>query len=153
MSRVVGVLAYPLGPDFGVSRLRPRTLRRLYRRALLARAKPRSREYMLELFAEGFPDGAVEQDVPAESVDEIVLLYPDAIGLGFGSIERRLPAGVPVQVVNGRRRSFSFDTRTRRALVLRRALERSMAGEALALAVAALLTPVLILVDAARGRR
>jgi hypothetical protein len=152
MSGVVGVLAYPLGEDFGLSRLSRRGPRRAYRRTLLTKANPRPPAYMQALFAERFPDGWIVADVPP-SAAEIVLLYPDAIGLGFGELERRLPPGIPVRVVNGRRREFVLNRRTRLALSARRTLERTMAGEALALAAFAVVTPALLLFDLARGRR
>jgi hypothetical protein len=148
---VVGVLAYPLGEDFGVGALRRGSLRRAYRQTLLNKANPRSPLYMRDLFAERCPQGEIADNVPA-AADEIVLLYPDAIGLGFGALERRLPPGVPVRILNGRRREFALDPRTRRALRLRRALERTMLGETVALAAAAAVTPVLLLADLVRGR-
>jgi hypothetical protein len=152
MTGVVGVLVYPLGEDFGVGGLPWRTLRRAYRRALFNKANPRPPEYMHALFADRYPDGRLDASIPA-AASEIVLLYPDAIGLGYGAIERRLPAGVPVRILTGRRREFELDARTRRALRLRRVLERTMAGEVAALALAAVATPVLLLTDLARGRR
>jgi hypothetical protein len=153
VSNVVGVLAYPRGEDFGLTEATPGTARRGYRRALFERANPRTPEYMRALFAERYPDGLVASDVPATNVETIVLLYPDAIGQGWSSLERRLPTGVPVRVLNGRRREFPFDRRAQLALSVRRALERSMLGEALALAVFVLLTPVLVTADVMRGRR
>jgi hypothetical protein len=149
--RVVGLLAYPLGEDFGVSDVPRHSLRRAYRRTLLNKANPRSPQYMRDLFAERCPDGVITDAVPP-GADEIVLLYPDAIGLGFGAVERRLPSGVAVRILNGRRREFALDTRTRRALRLRRLLERAMLGEALAVAAAAAVTPVLLLADRVRGK-
>ncbi len=149
---VVGLLAYPLGEDFGAGAARPRSLRRAYRKTLYLKANPRPADYMRRLFAERYPDGRLEPAPPADAA-QIVLLYPDAIGLGFGSIERRLPAGVPVRVLNGRRRDFTLDRRTRRALALRRALERSMIVESAALALAVAATPILLAADLARGRR
>jgi hypothetical protein len=153
VTRVTGILVYPLGEDYGVGALPRRSVRRAYRRRLLEKSNPRPPQYMRDLFAERHPNGTIESDVPARDADEIVLLYPDAIGLGFGAIERRLPSGVPVRVVNGRRRDFALDRRTRRALALRRALERTMAFEAVALAAAAVATPALLVVDLVRGRR
>jgi len=141
---VVGVLAYPLGEDFGFARLPRRTMRRAYRRALFEKANPRPPAYMRTLFAERYPDGRLEGGVPAGDADTIVLLYPDAIGLGFGAIERRLPRGARIVVLNGRRREFPLDRRTRAALRKRRLLERTMLGVA---------TPVLLAADLVRGRR
>jgi hypothetical protein len=68
---------------------------RLWRKAVWYRANPRSREYMQALLAERFPDAefveigarplSIDMDIGATN---IVMLYPDAIGLGFTSIER-----------------------------------------------------------------
>jgi hypothetical protein len=84
-----------------------------------------------------------------------VLLYPDATGLGFGPLERRLLAGsaTPPVVLNGRRRTFVLDAPRRRSLRLRRLLERAMLGEALALGLIAVVTVPLVLSDLVRGRR
>jgi hypothetical protein len=150
---VVGILTYPLGEDLGHGALRRRTLRRGYRRALFAKANPRSPDYMRRLFARHYPDGRIESELPSGDIGTIVLLYPDANGLGFGRLERTLPRNIPVRVLNGRRRDFVFDGRTRRALFVRRALERSMVVDVLGLSIAALVSPLLVLVDVARGRR
>lgn len=149
---VVGVLAYPLGEDFGVAELPRRTTRRAYRRALLEKANPRSPAYMRELFADRYPDGRIETDVSAvDGAHTIVLLYPDAIGLGWEPIERRLPPDV--RVLNGRGREFALDRRARIALRARRLLERTMLVEAVALVAAAAATPALLAADLLRGRR
>jgi hypothetical protein len=148
----VGILAYPLGPDFGMEAVPPRTIRWAYRKALRAKANPRPPEYMRELFAERYPEGRIESEPPPRA-ERIVLLYPDAVGLGFGALERRLPRGVPARVLNGRRRDFTLDRRTRAALLVRRALHRTMAGEAVFLLGVALTAPVLVAADLARGRR
>jgi hypothetical protein len=145
----VGILTYPLG---GLSELRPRSAHWAYRRALLNRTNPRSPEYMRELFAERYPGGTIETEPPAEA-DEVVLLYPDAVGLGFGSIERKLPRGASVRVLNGRRRDFPLDRRTKAELRLRRALHRTMAGEVAFVLTLAVAAPALLAADFVRGRR
>lgn len=59
--------------------------------------------------------------------DTVILLYPDAIGLGWGKIERRLAQlnDVTILVINGRRRVFILDREMRCALTLRRLLDLS----------------------------
>lgn len=155
MSGRVAVLAYPLGEDFGLGRAKPHTPLRVYRRAVLEKANPRSPDYMRRLLDEHHGDDVTIVGDPAEAAAarEIVLLYPDAIGLGFGRLERRLPRGVPVQVLTGRRRAFTLDARTRRRLRRRRFLERALVGEAIGLALAVAATPALLAVDLVRGRR
>jgi hypothetical protein len=88
---------------------------------------------------------------------QIVLLYPDAIGLGWGPVERavlrRAAPGAEVRVLNGRRRDFVLDRRARFRLELRRWFETALIGEAAATVSFVLLTPVLLAWDVLRGRR
>jgi hypothetical protein len=79
--------------------------------------------------------GSLMRDLRARHYDAVVLLYPDGNGLGWMSLEQRLGRlGVPMVALNGRRRLFTFDKPTRRALRLRRALERSWLVEAAVIA-------------------
>lgn len=158
----LAVIAYPLGRDMGLERARRGTPLRVYRRALAWRANPRPPEYMRALLAEHWPDAVLvhvdEDDLDARlrDADEVVLVYPDAIGLGFGALERRVAratSGRIPQVLTGRRRRFALDRRTHHALRLRRALERSMVGEAAGLLLVALATVPLAAFDMIRGRR
>jgi hypothetical protein len=153
MSATVGVLAEPLA----VSADRGR-----YRRAVVWKANPRSLQYMRERFAEAAPDGTLVDAGPrlADAVrgaERVVLLYPDAIGLGWERIERTVlaakAAGTRIEVLNGRRRRFAFDARTRRALRVRRVLERTMLAELLVAPVIIGMAPLLWLADALRARR
>jgi hypothetical protein len=148
----VGLLVYPLGEDYGLATAPHRSLRRGYRRALLERSNPRSPDYMRGLFQDRFPDGRVVESA-AEAIGDVVLLYPDAIGLGWDRTERELGSARNIRVLNGRGREFSLDRRTRRALKVRRLLERSFVVEAALLTVGALATPFLVAADAVRGRR
>jgi hypothetical protein len=134
----------------------------LWRQATRFKANPRSAAYMRERAAEFFP-AARFIDVAAEprwadalaGASGVVLLYPDAIGMGFGAIERRVRRATrtDIHVVTGRRRGFVLDRATRRRLRLRRLLERSMIIECVAGALVLLLTPVLYGIDRARGRQ
>lgn len=152
MSGIVGVLAQPLS----------RAERRgRFGRAVVWKANPRAPEYMRERFAESVPSGRVVEAGPrlaaaVADADHIVLLYPDAIGLGWGPIEREVLAAAapaaPVEVLNGRRRRFAFDQGTRRALRIRRAAEWTMFGEVLAAPVILAGAPLLWAIDALRGR-
>jgi ubiquinone/menaquinone biosynthesis C-methylase UbiE len=65
------------------------------------------------------------------AVDEVVLLYPDAIGQGYQHIESLLADMEQVYVVNGRRRVFQLTPKTRRDLKVRRILEKFFVMEAL----------------------
>ena len=88
------------------------------------RANARSKEYMLDLLHEYFPEARVDQmDVPCENA-QIILLYPDSIGLGWSHLEKRLwKKFQEVRVLNGRKRCFALTKHGRLKLVLRRFLE------------------------------
>jgi hypothetical protein len=66
-------------------------------------------------------------EIKGKKYDAIILLFTDAIGLGWENIESNLPAGqqAPIFIINGRRRIFKFDTQSRRALQLRRFVARA----------------------------
>lgn len=143
---------------------RPRTWNpiALYRYAVWYKANPRSLNYMRDLLSDRLPEAAwVTTADPGwtariAGADEVVLLYPDAIGLGFMPIERivmrykRSWAGVTV--LNGRRRKFLLNNATRRALRLRRLLEWTMLPELVFLPVFMVVTPLFWLADLLRGR-
>ncbi len=93
--------------------------------------------------------------VAANGYDTVLLLYPDAIGQGWGAVESALIAlpGVRLWVINGRRRMFRLDPAIRCGLRLRRWLSTwrlAEIGFALAIVPLAL---TLAAADAARGRR
>jgi hypothetical protein len=130
---------------------------RRYRTMVEFKANPRDEAYTRALFAERYPDGRLGGPEDVAGADRIVLLYSDAIGLGWGPVERGLirqaGLGTEVRVLNGRRRDFVLDGRARRRLELRRMLETALVGEAMGTVGFALVTPVLLLVDWLRGRR
>ena len=154
----VGLLYVP--SDYVVPR---KGILALWRRHLVASAAVRSADYMKALFASRFPgcvlleitDRKISEDIVVQE-QAIVLLYPDAIGMDFGWIERTLAGryrSTPVFVLNGRRRLFRLDREMQRKLAVRRLLESSRFPEfALCLAFA-MTTPFLALFDMIRGRR
>ncbi len=80
------------------------------------------------------PDGArlICERLARPDWDVALLVFPDAIGLGAGAMQRlALSDGRPVYVLNGRRRLFLLDGATRRALAWRRFLVRSRVTEKL----------------------
>lgn len=131
-----------------------------YRRGLRHKANPRSEAYLRELFAERYPDGRLVRWTPGldESLgrtSRVVLVYPDATGLGWAPIERhvrRRGGGTEIRALNGRRRDFALDGPTRRALRLRRGLERTMLLEMVAAPLVVLLGALLAGWDRLRGR-
>jgi hypothetical protein len=161
MSRTVGLLHYPWGEDYGVSRTPRRSPQRAYASAIAYRANPRSPEYMGELLAELEPDAALVRTSDSDwkqevaSADRVIALFPDSTGLGWSGLERSLAklSATPAEAINGRRRRFALDGKTRRELRMRRALERSMLVEVVVVTTFALMTPVLLAIDFLRGRR
>lgn len=133
----------------------------LWMKAVWYKANPRSSDYMRALLAERYP-GAVFLDTAAGpfaaaamAASKVVLLFPDSIGLGYSAIERKVARDAPraeVEVLNGRRRQFAFDRRTRWALHYRRFLEWTMLIECLAGGALLLATPFLLLFDFMRGK-
>jgi hypothetical protein len=91
------------------------------------------------------------------AADEVVLLWPDAIGYGWRAIERRVfalrRAGGGVFALTGRRRHFELTPALLALFRARRLLERLWLGEALLAAGLLLSAPVLIAWDFARGKR
>ena len=67
----------------------------------------------------------VQKTLRSQTYDAVLLFYPDAIGCGWGSLEKSLiKLNSPVvQVISGRRREFPLNNRFRRKLAWRRALE------------------------------
>lgn len=135
----------------------------LWNKAVWYKANPRSADYMKALLAERYPHArflSIGSDVlPPDAlgnVSKVVLLYPDAIGLGFMPVEHavaRQASQAAVEVLNGRRRQFAFDGASRRALRFRRFLEWTMLVECFTGIVILLATPFLIVVDFVRGRK
>ena len=136
----------------------------LYRRAVWFKSNPRSASAMEHLFRETWPNGRFVNVSKtkgwrreAADCETIVLLYPDAIGLGFGAIERQVlrnhARNGRARVLNGRKRDFLLTPTVRRGLRLRRMLERTMAGELLFGLVFLVATPLMLSFDLVRGRR
>jgi len=154
----LGILYFPA--DYAHPR---KGLLALWRRHLLANAAVRDREYMLALFSSHFPNSRfvtmADEKIPAqeiESADNLVLLFPDSIGLDFGIIERSIASRWPAKrmfALNGRRRFFRLDAAMRRRLAVRRFLEKSRIPEAGFLVLFMVATPFLALIDLARGHR
>ena len=154
----LGVLYFPA--DYAQRRT---GLLALWRRHLLANAAVRDREYMLALFSSHFPDcpliSMTDEKTPVpeiESADNVVLLFPDSIGLDFGVIERSIASRWPAKrlfALNGRRRFFRLDAPMRRRMAIRRFLEKSRIPEVGLSVVFIVATPFLALMDLVRGHR
>ena len=141
-----------------------RTVADLYREAVRYKANPRPKDYMAALLGEQHP-GATVADVDRDAnwpeqvarAGQVVLLYPDAIGMGFSGIERKLVRamrpGAALLVLNGRRRDFPLSVRMHRGLRFRRFLAWTMLPEFVAMTAFILITPFLLAWDWLRGRR
>ena len=86
-----------------------------------------------------------------ETADSVLLIYPDALGLGWAPLESRLPSG-PVYAVNGRRRIFPLNARTRRKQRWHRLLASTRATELLATIAIVPLAAGLAAWDVLRGK-
>lgn len=74
----------------------------------------------------------IRERLARDDWDVVLLIFPDAIGLGAGAMQRlAVGCGRPVYVLNGRRRLFLLDSGTRLALTWRRFLVRSRLVEKL----------------------
>lgn len=96
----------------------------------------------------GIIDLSFSPEEARKRYEGILLLYPDAIGVGWGRIERRLRRlGLPMTVRNGRGREFELDGPTQRSLRIRRFLERIWGAELAFGAVFAASLPAVLLQD------
>lgn len=127
----------------------------------------RSKEYMEDLAHELFPefqagamltvgeDGVLPQ-TGWRGASQVVLLWPDANGMGWGAIERdvfgRVPAGVRIIAVNGRRRRLTLSRRLLAGLSWKRFLEKSLAVEMAFTVAFIFITPAFMLCDFVRRR-
>lgn len=132
----------------------------LWKKVVWYKANPRTLDYMRTLLNERYPTMPfIEKFEDIHSLNEapskVVLLYPDSIGLGFWTIERklsRLTSVNEIEVLNGRKRQFPFDARTQFALRLRRVIEWTMVVELFTGAAILITTPFLLLADFVRGK-
>ena len=135
----------------------------LYKFGVWYKSNPKSREYMLGMVKERYPNVEIlefpfcEKDTALlREADEVILLYPDAIGLGFGAVEKFI-VGIKkpetaIKVLNGRKRFFLFNLKIRRQLRRRRFLEWTMLPELIFMVFFVIFTPFMYLFDAMRKR-
>jgi hypothetical protein len=132
----------------------------------ISRRNPRNRDYMRALVAtEGLSEAdVVVADAKAPAVDPnrlksaatILLLWPDGNGTGWWPVEqqvfRETPRTARILVMNGRRRRFELSTGCWFGYLLRRVVEKSLAGELAFFAVFVVTSPFLVAWDRLRGR-
>jgi hypothetical protein len=147
----------PLYPVF--DKLFGPRLGRALTRHIALNGRARSPEFMRELAAAHGAGTIVTIAAPAELPalppgSDAVLLWPDANGLGWRPIEKKLlRGGVRVWVLSGRRRRFELTRRCWRAFEYRRVLEKYLVGEMVFAAAFLLMTPFLTVWDLLRGRK
>lgn len=83
--------------------------------------------------------------------DAVVVVYPDALGLGWGRLEARL-TGVKAYLLNGRRRILPLDARARRRLRWSRLLATTRIPELVASLAIVPVAAALAAWDALRGK-
>lgn len=88
---------------------------------------------------------------PHELADQVLVIYPDALGLGWARLESLLPSGRAFGV-NGRRRIFPLDAAARRWLRWRRLMANTRLPELLATVAIVPLAAGLAAWDALRGK-
>lgn len=130
-------------------------------KAVRSKSNPRDEGYMRDLLHQRYPDaelvryGEKGDNKKLWQADRLILLYPDAIGLGFDSVEKEifdhLDKATEFHILNGRRRDFLLDKKVYRSLRLRRFLEKSMLGEFAFTLVFITVTPFLLVLDWIRG--
>jgi hypothetical protein len=125
---------------------------------------PRSAAYMEQAFKRSFPEG-VFRDVQASpdwrelirKAETVILLYPDPIGFNCGRLfadaRRHKPDYAAIRMLNGRQRTFLLTSTARIQLALRRAATRLMLAEIAIGGALLVMSPFLVLLDLARGRR
>ena len=158
----VGVYYYPWPEDFSLATPSRGNPLLKWKKAIWFKSNPRPVEYMKREFHERWPAGVfVNAGTNANwrkelgMAKEVVLLYPDAIGLGYMPLERAVKSksGCEVTVLNGRKRLFPFSGEARRALYWRRFLQYSMAPEILITVIFVILSPVFWVADLFRVKR
>lgn len=160
---VVGLFSPSLDASIAPYGGRYTGMRAKYRRLIWYTAAPRPEDYMRDLFHDAMSDGVFVRIDPegqwkrrAASADVVVLLYPDAIGLGYLPVERQIArvrkAWAAVRVLNGRRRGFLLTPSVLAGLWLRRMLSRLLVGELVFTVFFVLITPIFLLLDLLRER-
>lgn len=117
------------------------------------RSNPRTQAYMLNLLKTRHPDFILTEvnKIPTDS--EILLLYPDSIGMGWKAIENVCSSkSKNLKVLNGRGREFNLDDSTRLKLLWKRFLEKTFIPEIFFAPILILTGLILGITDKLTGR-
>lgn len=101
-------------------------------RSVCSKANPRTDVYMQDLLKSVEPKAKEICDLDFASLEKasVIIMYPDAIGFGGGRLEKVLLKHCKeVYILNGRKRYFQLTIKTRRKLLFRRFLEKTMLVE------------------------
>lgn len=98
--------------------------------AVCYRANPRSKHYMQDLLMQEFPDVPIVdvKQIPSDA-RTIVLLYRDAIGLGYSYLEGTLIRKKQLIALTGRRRKFALTAIGHFKLSVKRLMELTFLPE------------------------
>ncbi|CAO5679945.1 MAG: hypothetical protein HEEMFOPI_01367 [Holosporales bacterium] len=122
-------------------------------RVVCQRSNPRSRKYMINLLKENFPDAEIIDETHSYPHEQIILLYPDSIGLGLRKTEKKLITQVKnVTILNGRKRVFQLTPSVHKTLLLRRFIEMTFLPEILITPFIVLYGIFLAILDKFRGK-
>jgi hypothetical protein len=103
---------------------------------------------MLDLLRVKFPDAEFINEDKRFQIGKCILLYPDAIGLGWGRFEKRyMQKYSEIKVLNGRGRSFDLTYKVRSKFLFLRLLEVTFLPEIIFAPVLLLLGTVLATKD------
>lgn len=124
-------------------------------RVVCNRANPRTEEQMRAFFKEKFPDGIFNSgDIPTsmQSEDRLVLVYPDSIGLGYGSAELGVVFARHVEFINGRRRHVHLTLGHWVLLLFKRFLSITFLPEIIFIPFILVYALICSILDGAKGR-
>lgn len=127
---------------------------------------PRDESYMRNVAKEllegnlEFVEAGALNSTHFADTDEIILLWPDAIGYGWHGVEKKIfdlkGSATKVSVLNGRRRYFPFassvTTLKYQRYACRRFIERFWLGEMVFSIIFVAVTPFIVVYDLVRGR-
>lgn len=141
-----------------------KSLKNIYNKGIHFKSNPRSLEYMTNLVQNSFDNIDIIQiasirdliKVPLNDYQEIVLAYPDSIGLGWSTIDNYVMRTFnPIKniiVLNGRNRQILLNNNNLVSLKARRLLEKSLLPEIVFMILFIIITPFFLLKDAINGR-
>lgn len=127
--------------------------KKLYQ-VVVSRANSREKAYMHALLLEKFPKAKlIEAEHIPQDAENIVLLYPDSIGLGWTPIEGKMKKYPNIYILNGRKRYFLLTIKTKIGLRLKRLLEITFLPELVFAPFLITLSIVWAMSDILRGRK